>query len=523
MKIRVPITITAADSKARTISGKIVTWNEQGNTSVGPTVFAANSIEMKPVKLLLEHDRTRPIGKVMEFVDTKDGIEATFKIANTMAGEDALVEATEGLRDGFSVGAQINEWANVNGVMKITSATLEEVSLVTDPAIDSARVSEVAASENEAPKEENSEPATADSDPQTEGEQVSDTTVPAPAEETVEAAKVQSVEAARPAFYTTPRLEFTKAKYLEASIRSKVFGDDTSRQYVLAADDSTSNNSGLIPTRQLTEIVNPLSNADRPLISAISAGVLPDAGMSFEIPKITAVPTVGVEAEAAEINETGMTNSFISVDVKKFAGGQTFSVELLDRSSPAFFDELVRQMEFAYAKETDRYVMEKIANDGTLNATGQNEDAAGLTAYAASAAAAVYAASLGFARNIIVSPQQWGKIMGYAESSGRPIFTATAPSNAAGVASPTSLRGNVLGLDLYVDRNFTGTGNTGLGDYSMLVINPESYTWYESTRFRLETNVVSNGLLNGQIKVAYYGYGALATKVAAGANWFNKA
>jgi hypothetical protein len=38
-----------------------------------------------------------------------------------------------------------------------------------------------------------------------------------------------------------------------------------------------------------------------------------------------------------------MTSSFVSVDVKKFAGGQTFSVELLDRSSPAFFDELVRQ------------------------------------------------------------------------------------------------------------------------------------------------------------------------------------
>ncbi len=55
-----------------------------------------------------------------------------------MAGEDALVEATEGLRDGFSVGAQINEWTNNKGVMQITSATLDEVSLVTDPAIDSA-------------------------------------------------------------------------------------------------------------------------------------------------------------------------------------------------------------------------------------------------------------------------------------------------------------------------------------------------------------------------------------------------
>ena len=68
----------------------------------------------------------------------------------------------------------------------------------------------------------------------------------------------------------------------------------------------------------------------------------------------------------------------------------------------------------------------------------------------------------------------------------------------------------------------TGSGGDGTADYSMVVINPESYTWYESSRFRLETNVVDGGLLNGQIKVAYYGYGALATKVAAGANWFNK-
>ncbi len=59
----------------------------------------------------------------------------------------------------------------------------------------------------------------------------------------------------------------------------------------------------------------------------------PDAGMTFEIPKITAVPTVGEEAEAAAIDETGMTNNFLTVNVKKFAGGQTFSVELLDRSN----------------------------------------------------------------------------------------------------------------------------------------------------------------------------------------------
>jgi HK97 family phage prohead protease len=515
MKVNMPMAVTAADTIKRTITGTIVTWNEQGNTSVGPTVFAADSIEMKSVKLLLEHDRTRPIGKMVAHNVTSSGIEATFKIANTMAGEDALVEATEGLRDGFSVGAQINEWTNVKGIMQITSASLEEVSLVTDPAIDSARVSEVAASENEEKKD--SDLATADSEKPTEGDQVSDTTAPAPAvEEAVEAAKANMVEAARPAFYTAPRLEFTKAKYLENSVRAKL-GDDAARQYVMAADDTTSNNAGLIPTRQLTEIINPLSNADRSTIDAISRGVLPDAGMSFEIPKITAVPTVEDENEGDAIVETGMTNSFLTVNVNKYAGGQTFSVELLDRSNPVFFDELVRQMEYAYALATDKFVATTIVSSGQLAPTTQANTATGLLGFVAEAAAEVYADSLGFARNLIVTPEQWSKIMSY-NDSGRPIYTASQPQNAGGAVSPQSLRGNVAGLDLYVSRALgINLSAAPIGDGSMIVINPDSYTWYESSRFRLQTNVA----LNGQIEVAYYGYGALATKVANGSCHFN--
>jgi HK97 family phage prohead protease len=514
MKLNMPMAVTAADTIKRTITGTIVTWNEQGNTSVGPTVFAADSIEMKSVKLLLEHDRTRPIGKMVAHNVTSSGIEATFKIANTMAGEDALVEATEGLRDGFSVGAQINEWTNNKGVMQITSATLDEVSLVTDPAIDSARVSEVAASENEENKD--SDLATADSDKPTEGDQVSDTTAPAPAvEEAVEAAKVEAA-APKPAFYTAPRLEFTKAKYLENSVRAKL-GDDAARQYVMAADDTTSNNAGLIPTRQLTEIINPLSNADRSTIDAISRGVLPDAGMSFEIPKITAVPTVEDENEGDAIVETGMTNSFLTVNVNKYAGGQTFSVELLDRSNPVFFDELVRQMEYAYALATDKFVATTIVSSGQLAPTTQANTATGLLGFVAEAAAEVYADSLGFARNLIVTPEQWSKIMSY-NDSGRPIYTASQPQNAGGAVSPQSLRGNVAGLDLYVSRALgINLSAAPVGDGSMIVINPDSYTWYESSRFRLQTNVA----LNGQIEVAYYGYGALATKVANGSCHFN--
>jgi HK97 family phage major capsid protein len=282
------------------------------------------------------------------------------------------------------------------------------------------------------------------------------------------------------------------------------------------AADTTSNNAGLIPTPQLAEVINPLSNAERGAIDAISRGTLPNAGMTFEIPKITAVPTVAEASEGAAISETDMTNSFLSVSVKKFAGQQTFSVELLDRSSPLFFDELVRQMEFAYAKETDKYVANLIISSGQIAPTAQDNTAAGLLGYVAQAASEVYADSLGFARNLVVSPEQWGNIMGY-NDGGRPIYNASQPSNAGGSVTPTSLRGNVAGLDLYVSRSLSALTYT-TGDGSMFVINPESYTWYESPRAQLRTNVISTG----QVDVAYYGYGALAVKVANGSCHFNK-
>lgn len=507
MKVNFPIAITASDSVKRTITGKIVTWNEQGNTSLGPTVFAEDSIDIKPVKLLLEHDRTRPIGRMIAHSVVKDGIEATFKIANTMAGEDALVEATDGLRDGFSVGAMIDEWANEKGVMKIIKARLDEVSLVTDPAIDSARVAEVAASENEAPKD--SESSTEEADKPTEGEQVSDTTVSAaPAAEAVEAAKVEAA-APRPAFYSAPRIELSKEKYLEASIRAKVLGDEASVQYLRAAADTT-DNAGLVPTRQLTEVINGISNADRPSIQAISSGVLPDAGMTFEIPKITTAPTVAVTSEAGTPSETDQAISYISVDVKKYAGQQTFSVEILDRSSPAFFAELVRQMEFAYAKATNAAVSAALVT-GATDGGNRTLSAANLQDFLADAAVSIYKGSLGFAQNLVVSPEQWGAIMGLVDDNNRPLFTALAPQNAPGTLAPGAVRGTVGGLALYVDRSLT-TGS-GLGDGTMLVINPESYQWFESSRYRLETNVIASG----QVSVAYYGYGAIASKIAAGA------
>ena len=516
-KLITPIAITAADSNSRTITGRIVTFEETGNASIGKVQFAKGSIEAKSVLLNLEHDRTRRIGKTLSIESNEQGIDATFKIANTTAGTDALVEAAEGLRDGFSVEVYFDEYETLkDGTVRIIKGEMTGVALTSEPAIRSARVAEVAATEGD--EEISDSTIEPDATPTEKDDEVEQTVTPAEAVETVEAA--QSVTAnAKPAvggWTSKPRLEFTAAKYLENTIRASL-GEESARQYVAAADDTT-DNAGLVPTRQLTEVINGLANNTRSAIDAISRGVLPDAGMSFEIPKITTMPTVAETAEAGAPSETDQESSFLSVTVKKYAGRQTFSVELLDRTSPLFFNELLSNMSAAYAKATDLAVHTAIATGATADATtlATYPTAAELLGFVSRGAASVYSNTQGFARNMIANTSQWANLMTL-NDSGRPIYNAAQPSNAGGVVRPDSLRGNVAGLDLYVTANVATANDTDKDD-SILIVNPAAYTWYESPTYRLRADVIATG----QISVAVYGYGAIATKIGAGAFGINK-
>jgi len=519
-KVITPMTITATDSDSRTITGTIVTFEETGNASIGKVQFATGSIEAQPVLLNLEHDRTRRIGKTMSMEQTDTGINATFKIAQTSAGNDALVEAAEGLRDGFSVEVAFDEYETLkDGTVRILKGELTAVALTSEPAIRSARVESVAATEGDT---EDSESTTeeAEAQPTTEGDEVDNAVTTAEAVESVEAA--QSITAAATAvggFKSKPRIEITAAKYLENKVQAAL-GSEEARQYVLAADNTT-DNAGLVPTRQLTEVINGLSTTIRPSIDAISRGTLPDAGMTFEIPKITVAPTAAVVAEDAAFNETDQNSAFVSVDVKKFAGQQKFSVELFTRTSPVFYNELLNNMVAAMAKAQDKYVNDALVAGATADSTSiaTYPTAAELLGVIARGSASVYAATAGlanpFARNLLVNTSQWSNLMSL-NDNGRPIYNeVTQPNNQPGLATPTSLRGRVAGLDLYVTANTSATTDI---DDSIMVINPDAYTWYEGTQYQLRAESTADG----SITVGVYSFGAVATKIAAGAFGVNK-
>jgi HK97 family phage prohead protease len=494
MKISFPIEITAADTNKRTISGKIVTWDEQGSTSAGLTVFEKDSIDFsKPVKLLLEHQTTKPLGKLVDITATDTGLEATFRLAKTFRADDALEEAATGLRDGFSVGVKINEWKNEEGVLRIKSSTLQEVSLVTDPAIDSARVAEVAASETP----ENSE-ATAE-ETTTQEDKVSEINSEAPiATEAVEAAQAPVVTAQYMA-YTKPRVDtnVTAGQYLNAQIKA-LGGDTDARDLVAALQIATvSENTGMVPPNYLRDVIGVIDSS-RPFIDSIERAPLPASGMKVFSPKLGTQATVAQTSEGSEFSSTDTTVTYQEDTVVKFAGANVVNVELFDRSDPSFADLLVRELAASYAQKTDAYA----ANIAAQNSA--NSDAATVYGAIAKGIADSYGVMRFTPNRLLVAPSggedsiDFAALLG-AVADGRPLYAAANPQNANGLITQGSTNGTVAGLDLVVDPNYTG--NDSNEKYG-LVYPSQAMRFHESGTIELRANIVANG----RIEIGLYGY-----------------
>jgi HK97 family phage prohead protease len=514
MQLNFNSSIEATDQERRIIAGKIVPFGEIGNTSVGKVVFEQGSINYQTggkIKLLLEHSATDPIGFAQNITEDTRGLYATFKVSATTKGTDSLIEASENLRDGLSIGVSVDASEERGGVLYVQSAVLREVSLVQAAAFKSAAVESVAASEVEPePVEETQETQPTESEAS-----VSENATPATPE--VEAA--QPVEASRPAVtavaYAAVRNPIqNKVDYLQHSILAAM-GNDNSRQYVIAADNTTSTAPGMVPTPQSTTVINALANADRGMIDALSRETLVGEGMTFELPRVSAVPVVTNIAENGAVAESSLSATYLSVPVQSFKGRAITTIELMDRSNPSYMTALMQNLEFAYAKVTDEFATGTIAGAGQQTGVNANT-AAGFLAYGSEAAAAVYGSSLGFAQNLVVSPGQWQNLMGY-NVDGRPIYTSLTPQNSGGTVSAQSLRGTVApGLNLFVSRSIGNAGaTTSTGDFSMVVINPDAWTWYESSRFQLRTAIQSDGTID----LLYYGYAAIAPKIPFGACW----
>ena len=536
--------IEASDTERRIIAGKIAPYGEIGNTSAGAVVFAEGSIsipDVSKIKLLMSHDNTKPIGRMQSMQSNGAGITASFKVSASTRGTDAILLAQEQLMSGLSVGVEVTASKPQKDYLLVTAAVLKEVSLVEAQAFPTATVQKIAAQAGDMPVEAATSMSTkvittsttinsttTETETETESEDVMTT---APDQSATEAASAPetaapTVEAARPIIrpsvlnsqtVRTPIVNM--GAYTEHKIKAAL-GNEDSKLYVTAADDSFTTNPAFNPTQYLSEFPTN-TRFGTPSIDACSRGVLPTSGMTISVPSLVTsaggqsgvAPVVTVEAEAGAVQNTGMVTEYLNGTVAKYSGMNTISVELLERSDPNFYAELTNQLQNAYLKTIDTTINAALVTAGQ-QATGVAATSAGIISYASEAARLVYEATGYFANNYIANGSQWQLLMGATDSTGRPIYNAAQPMNAAGLTTPSSIRGNVLGLDLYVDKNFAATTTI---DDSAIILAPEAFTVYQSPQAYMSVNVVSNL----QVQVAIYGYMAYIAKMPKGIVRYN--
>ena len=530
--------IQAADTERRIVSGLVAPYGEIGFTSAGPVMFERGSItyaEASSIKLLMQHQSDKPVGRAISFSEANNGVYGSFRLSSSTRGQDALVLAQENLVSGLSVGVDVTASKPMGDYLLVTAAVLKEVSLVESAAFSSASVTDIAAARAalEAATSTKEKTTTINTtiveiETETESEEAVTTAPENTPEETpvdtpVEAEKVEAArKIIRPSVLDSQRVRTpitSMGAYTEHKIKAAL-GNEDSKLYVTAADDSFSTNPAFNPTQYLSEFPTN-TRFGTPAIDACSRGTLPGTGMTINVPSLVTsagggtgvAPTVTVEAEAGAVSNTGMETAYLTGTVNKYAGMNTISVELLERSDPNFYSELTNQLQNAYLKTLDTTVLTALIAAGQYS-SGCDADSAGIIEFASDSARKVYEATGYFANNYIANGSQWQLLMGATDTTGRPIYSASQPMNAGGLTQPGSIRGNVLGLDLYVDKNFTATTTI---DDSAVILAPEAFTVYQSPTAYMSVNVVSNL----QVQVAIYGYMATIAKMPKGIVKFN--
>ena len=451
-------TIDAAEGETprRSISGIAVRYNTPAKVSDGTMVaFAPGSLPVdgRAPTLMMYHDSSKVIGTVQERLETPEGMLFVAKVSDTVLGSEALILASDGALPEVSVGVEPLKFKyDKEGTMIVTSASWSELSLVARGAFD-APIQQVAAS---TPEEE--EVTTIQEEPQQETETMN---------ETVEAPAVIEASKATQTIFATAKQEFkmpSAAEYISAVIRGD--GAELHAKIRAAAPNVvTGDLDGILPLPIISPVYNNFRGL-RPLIDAVGAKAMPQAGKIFIRPKVTTNVSIGgPETQNTTITDGTFVISDEQVTKQIFGGYVDVSEASLDWSQPEVLSLLLDDMSRIYANQTDAYACTQFEAGVSQTATLTSaSSAADFAAFIYEAATTILVNSNGNLPNaLMVSPEYFQALGTLTDDSGRPLFPQVGPMNAFGSMNPASVNSSAFGLQLVVDRNLSAqiyVGNT---------------------------------------------------------------
>jgi len=502
------ITVDAAAAEglpSRSISGVAVTYDETATVLDGTKVrFLQGSLPVtgRDPKLYMQHDSNQIVGKVVERVDTPQGMMFTAKISATRLGDEALTLANDGVIDAVSVGVTPTKFRyDDDGTMIVEAANWSELSLVSEGAFSGAVITDVAASAPDTATVEGIH----ETEPQVELISDQETTGDKTMSEATETPVVEAATATVEKLWAQPKKEFKLPSAGEFMAAYHIGGDTfknmnaavqefakTQRTALQAAagDVITTDTPGLLPVPVLGPLVQDI-NFLRPAVQAVGARAYPDGGQSktFIRPTITTHTSVASQTELAAASATTMVIASNSVTKTTLAGQVTLSVQDIDFTSPPAMQQILNDLMGEYMLASDNLCADNLLAAATSSGVWDGTLADLLTS--------VYDAASDISTNrnwmpthMFVSVDVWAQLGKLADSTGRPVFPFIANGlsgqNALGSQNAVSWNGNPLGLELVVDSNFaaktmviTRVGQ-GTGD---------AYEFYEQIRGLMSVEV----------------------------------
>jgi len=472
--------VTAAQAAERSIRGLVVPYGVSGRTDAGDLKVRAGGLrtpeDLRRVKLFTDHGRATPVGFAHTVDDGPDALRMGFRVAGTPAGDLALVEAAEGVRDALSV--ELDN-AEIRGGW-IESADVVGVALVPVPAYADARINAAASTGRNSMTTTEPDPITTDDDDE-------DTTVePESPQPAVQAS-------ARPA-RVSASLNPAPARRVQVSASQAI---DGLRRVIRAASDASQVNAalsdvvpandggqGFLRDQWLGELWTPVA-AQRPYINAMTSAPL--TGMRFYGWKWETTPQVGPYTG----NKTAIPSNTVSIvpvegTAYRLAGGWDVDRIFVDLGAPGFLEAMFSAAVADYGNKSNAAAGTFLAANATVltNVVDNLVDALAAVAAALGANGAV-------ASWIAIASDLWSDYLS--------LTSAEAPwwlSLAAGSVSIKSPGGSAADLSFFVDPTLPA-GTVLAGD-------KRATTHFEAAGSPLRVQAIN--IPNGGIDIAVFGY-----------------
>jgi HK97 family phage prohead protease len=502
----VTIDAAAGETQTRTITGVAVPYGETATVSDGTQVRfeqGALPVEGKAPKLFMYHDSSMPVGLVTERVDTEEGMMFSARISTTVAGDEALTLALDGVLDSVSVGVNPTQFSyDDEGTMVVTEAEWLELSLVPIPAFAGAVIENVLASAQEPDTEPTSEPVEETKVESVQPEAVVEAatpTAPIPAQ-----AKRKFALPTPGEYMAAMHIGGTTFANVSAAAREYMLSNQTALQ-AAAGDVLTTDTPGLLPVPVLGPVFDDL-NYIRPVVAAVGARAMPDGGQSKTWIRPTWTTHTSVADQSGELVATSATTPVIASNVvtkTTLAGQVTLSVQDIDFTSPAALEIILRDLAGQYMLQSDNVAADAIVAGATASGATWDvtaEDPSTLISSIYTSAYNILLATNFLPDHIFVAPGIWQALGAQLDADKRPVFPYVGAAglmgvNAMGSANVTVANTfNPFGLNLVADRNFAAG--------TMIVARGAAIEFYEQVRGIMSVEVPST---LGRT-FSYYGY-----------------